>query len=117
MSEPNTDIILSNGFRLAQGDYNRIKAAIFDSVIISSCVVRSDLFRKAANPEGYDIVGSNATFLKEKGLLRCDSSMPEDVRTLVLLAFGYHAADDVQESDLQATSCPYPNPAHLQPMA
>lgn len=117
MSKPNSDITLSNGFQLAQDDYDRITTAIFDGEIISSCVVRSDLFRKAANPEEYAIVGSNATYLRGKGLLASDNSMPNDVRVLVLLAFGYHSAGDVQKSDLETPSCPYPNPTHLQPVA
>ena len=85
---------LRDDFSVEAERYSAIKRGLASPHIISSCCVRSDLLRKAADPN-YNIEGSNASLLKQLGLLDVDRQMPDDVRRMTLLAFGYESAEAV----------------------
>ena len=97
------DITLRNGFRLAHGDFQRIKVALSDPAVFSSCVVRADLVRKALDPENYSIEGSNATFLREKGILDADSQMSVEMQNMISVIYGLDS-----DVELEPNACPYP---------
>lgn len=99
---------LAEHFEISADRVAQIKAMLSHSDLVSSCVLRTEVVRKALDPDYEVIFGSNTTVLKAIGFLDAQGQMPEDVRALSLRAFGLEGTSSC--SALEEGSCPYPQP-------